>query len=592
MIFHSESHAKTPQYHLPELRGRLRRNLFYFMIIFLGIMCISVSCAKKQSVYNLKIGLSNEPKTLNIWLASDRWSLGVLSQIYQPLYTRDPDTLELIPWLAEQLPTFDEKNLCYTVRIRPSKWSDGSEFTSEDVVFTGRLIKEFKVPRHYARWEFIERFETPDKHTVKFYLKEPMAIFLARTLTTLIVQKKQWFKITEEVKNTEKPLKALLNYKIDNPIGSGPFVIRGWKQGAYLFVKKSEHFFGTGEKIGGRLLGPYINGIIFKFYGTSDAAILDLKKGSIDMFWWGIQPGYLEDLERQKDIQLFYNERSALYYMGFNVRKPPFDDVNLRQAVATLIDKDFIITRILQGHGNKMRSVIPSGNRFWYCEDVPHYGEGLSQEEHSKKAYEILRKAGYTWKVPPVDESGNLVKGKEIRLPNGQPMKKITILTPPADYDPLRAMSGIIIQEWLQSIGIPASAKPMHLSALLQQVKVRHEFDFFILAYGRLSLDPDWMRSFFHSREDIPRGGNKSGYHNTYFDRIADQSARTVDKEKRQKLIHEMQKIILRDVPYIPLYNPKMIEAARKDRFTGWVETLEGIGNLWSFCQLKPKLAP
>jgi hypothetical protein len=45
----------------------------------------------------------------------------------------------------------------------------------------------------------------------------------------------------------------------------------------------------------------------------------------------------------------------------------------------------------------------------------------------------------------------------------------------------------------------------------------------------------------------------------------------------------------MRDVPYIPLYTPDLIEAVRKDKFSGWVETLEGIGNLWSFCELKPK---
>jgi peptide/nickel transport system substrate-binding protein len=45
----------------------------------------------------------------------------------------------------------------------------------------------------------------------------------------------------------------------------------------------------------------------------------------------------------------------------------------------------------------------------------------------------------------------------------------------------------------------------------------------------------------------------------------------------------------LRDIPYIPLYNPKITEAVRKDKFHGWVGTLDGIGNIWSFCEVKPK---
>jgi len=552
-------------------------------LLFLGL-----SCAERNATHILKIGLPEEPRTLNIWLASDTNSHKVLSQIYQPLYNRDPDTLQLVPWLAEGDPVFDAETLSYTVRIKPSKWSDGSELTSEDVAFTGRLINDFRIPRYVSRWNFIKKIETPDKHTVRFYLKKPKAIFLSRTLTASIVQKREWIKIVEKARSSEKPLAMLLNHKIEKPVGTGPFVLKEWRQGAYLFLEKNKYFFGTGRKISGRILGPHIDGIIFKIYGTSDAAILALKKGSIDMFWWSIQAGYLEDLKRQKDIQIFSNEKSGFYYLGFNVRKPPFNDVHLRHAVATLIDKDFIITRILQGLGSKMSSIVPPGNRFWHCPDMPQYGEGLSQKERIKKAYEILRKAGYAWQVPPINGEGKVVNGKGIGMPNGQLMKKFTILTPPADYDPLRAMCGMIIQEWLRMLGIPAFAKPMAFGSLIQQVKGRHQFDSFILGYGGLDIDPDWMRNFFHSSNDRARGWNMSGYKNPDFDRIAEESANALDREKRQKLIWKMQKMILQDVPYIPLYNPKLIEAVRTDKFSGWVETLEGIGNPWSFCEVRP----
>ena len=567
----------------------LLRLICFFVLYLMCVIGSGPSGSNANAANILKIGLLEEPKTLNIWMASDKWSGRVLSLMYQRLYIRDPDTLELVPWLAEKDPVYDESTISFTVKLRPAKWSDGSEFTSEDVAFTGQIIKEFKVPRYGAMWKFIKRIETPDKHTVKFYLEKPMAIFTTRTLTSPIIQKKEWAKIVEEARNSEKPLTTLQNRKIERPVGTGPFVLKEWHQGAFLFVQKNKHFFATGQRIGKRMLGPYIDGIIFKFFGTSDAAILALRKGTIDMFWWGIQPGYLDDLEKDPDIKLFSNERSALYYWGFNVRKPPFSDVNFRQAIATLIDKDFIVSRILQGHGTRMDSIIPPGNKFWLCTDLPRYCEGLIKEDRIKKAHEILKNAGYAWDVPPVNETGEVVKGKGIRLPNGKLMKKFTILTPPANYDPLRAMSGMIIQEWIKEAGIPVSAKPMSMGALLQKVSSQHDFDAFILGYGKLDIDPDWLRSFFCSREDRRRGGNKSGYHNPDFDRIADESAATINGEKRRKLIWETQKIIMRDVPYIPLYTPDLIEAVRKDKFSGWVETLEGIGNLWSFCELKPK---
>jgi ABC-type transport system substrate-binding protein len=570
------------------------KKAFFKVICFFvfGLICTissGFSGSRANAGHILKIGLMDEPKTLNIWLARDKWSGSVLSLIYQRLYIRDPDTLALIPWLAEKDPVYDESTVSYTVKLRQAKWSDGSEFTSEDVAFTGRLIQQFKVPTYQARWKFVKKIETPDKRTVIFYLEKPMAVFTTRTLTSPIVQKKEWARVVETARNSEKPLTTLQNHKIEKPVGTGPFVLKEWRQGAFLFLQKNKHFFGTGQKICGRMLGPSIDGIIFKFFGTSDAAVLALKKGTMDMFWSGIQPGYLEDLEKNSEIRLFSNERSALYYWGFNLRKLPFSDVNLRRAIATLIDKDFIITRIVQGHATRMDSVIPPGNKFWLCTDVPRYGAGLTREERVKKVYEILKNAGYTWDVPPVNEAGEVVKGQGIRLPSGEPMEKFTILTPPADYDPLRAMSGMIIQEWLKEIGIPVSAKPMAFGSLIQQVTYQHDFDAFILAYGRLDIDPDWVRNFFHSGQDKKRGGNKAGYRNPDFDRIADESAATMDREKRQKLILEMQRIILGDLPYIPLYTPDLIEAVREDKFTGWVAALEGIGNIWSFCELKPK---
>jgi peptide/nickel transport system substrate-binding protein len=137
-------------------------------------------------------------------------------------------------------------------------------------------------------------------------------------------------------------------------------------------------------------------------------------------------------------------------------------------------------------------------------------------------------------------------------------------------------------------MGMPVFSKPMAFSALIQQVKTRHDFDAFILGYGNLSVDPDYVRNFFDSENDKPRGWNMSGYRNPAFDRIAEASASAMNDEKRRALLCEMQKMVISDLPYIPLYDPAQIEAVRADRFTGWVEMLEGIGNTWSFCELKP----
>ena len=430
--------------------------------------------------------------------------------------------------------------------------------------------------------------EAPDPRTVVFHLKKPSAIFMSRVMNAPIISRKHWESVTTEALTKEKPLRSLQDHVVENPVGTGPFTLTEYKKGAYIHMKKNPHFFGTGLTIGGHLLGPYVNDILFRVYGTSDVAILALKKGDIDYYWWDIQPGYISDLKEQDNVDLYFNKKSALYYLGFNLRQPPFDDPAVRRAIATVVDKEFILTRILQNYGTAMHSIIPSGNHFWHNPDVETYSHGKSKEERMKTAVKILRDAGYSWEKPPVGSEGTLAVPSDILLPDGTKMDKFVILTPPADYDPKRAFAGTMIQEWLRELGLPAFSRPMAFNSLLDTVKGKHEFDAFVLGYGKLNLDPDYLRAFFYSKNNKPRGWNMSGYTNPEFDKIADKQRVLVDTEERKKLILEMQRMILDDVPYLPLYNPNIIEATLNENFRGWVAKVDGIGNIWSMCVLKP----
>lgn len=559
------------------------------LLMFSLSLLLLVASTAGAAQTTLRIGISEEPRTLNVWKASDANSNKLLSLIYQPLYTQDPETLELTPWLAESMPNWDPEKNAYTMKLREAKWADGSPVTADDVVFTVRTIKKYKVPKYHSEWEFVEKVKAVDDRTVRFFLREPKATFLTRTLINYVVPKKQWAPLIKKAEKQEKPLSALLNTRVEDPLGCGPFVLKQWKEGNYLYLKKNPHFFGQGRTINNRRLGPHTDAVLFKVYGTADVAIMALKKKNIDFLWWSIQPGYIENLEKAENIRVFVNEKSALYYMGFNVRKAPFSDPALRQATAILIDKEFIISRVLQGYASSMESIIPSENRFWYAGDLPAWGRGLSRSERIKKAYQRLAENGYTWKRPPVNEAGEVVSSSRILLPGGEKMEKFTILTPPADYDPNRATCGVMIQEWLNELGIPASARPMSFGALLETVKRKHDFDAFILGYGRLSLDPDYLRSFFHSDNDKPGGWNMSGYHNPDFDRLAEKSIAEMDTLNRREMIYRMQEMVMNNVPYIPLYNPSAIEAVAADRFSGWVQMVGGIGNIWSICQVKPQ---
>jgi ABC-type transport system substrate-binding protein len=547
------------------------------------------ACYSPDNGNIVRIGLSEEPRTLNVWLAGDANSRKVLYQIYQPLYYRDPETLAFVPWLAAGMPAYHPEKKSYTITLRSGmKWSDGTPLTAEDVAFTGQLITSFKVPRYSSKWKLIKKIEAVNPLTVELHLKKPFATFISGTLQAPIVPAHQWRSIAEKAQKSEKPLAALLNTDIPHPVGSGPFMLKQWQQGNYLFLEKNPYFFAQHKTINGRRLGPYVDGMLFKVYGTSDVAVLALRKGEIDLFWRGVQPGYVDQLSNDARIKVYESKKSAMYYMGFNTRRRPFDDPVLRRAIATLIDKKFIVQRILQGRGIQMDAIIPPGNVRWHNTEVTSPGGALDRMERIRRAYKLLSDAGYTWKVAPVDQSGGIVRGEGLHLPNGNPMAEFNLYTPPADYDPHRAMSGMMIQEWLRDMGIPVYSRPMHFGSLLKKIKHNHDFDAFILGYGRLSLDPDYLRFFFVSANDKKRGWNMSGYRNPEYDRIAIRSQSEMNPDTRKALIQKMQLIIAGDLPYLPLYNPSLLEAVRTDHFTGWVPMIDGIGNRWSFCLIRP----
>jgi len=97
--------------------------LSFAVFVILMLVNFLLTCSEVRAANHIKIGLLEEPKTLNILRASDTWSRRILSQIYHPLFILEPDTLDLIPWMAESDPVYDEATLSYTVKLKPVKWS-------------------------------------------------------------------------------------------------------------------------------------------------------------------------------------------------------------------------------------------------------------------------------------------------------------------------------------------------------------------------------------------------------------------------------------------------------------------------------------
>ena len=580
-------------------------SIFVAWVILICLTVLSV-CAGPLPVMAgdyLKVAILKQPKNLNPFQASDVWTKKVIRLIYQPLYLVDPDTQTLTPWLAEDLPVYDTDNRTVTFHLREMKWDDGSEFSAEDVVFTGEIFKKFQIPRYYAYWEFVEKIVAVDKRTIRMTLKKPMAVFPRRTLSTWIVQKKKWAPLVKRAEKSlgdpgegkganssafSEGLKIIQTHKVSDPTGLGPFKFASWKKGTYILLVKNNHFFGRGKTISGHTLGPYIDGVMFKTYESLASATLALEEGQIDFLWKGISQAFVKDLVPNPDVSVPMSLDQGYRYLGFNLRKPPMSDPVFRHAAAYLINKNFIVNRILHDHGQRLDTFVPPSNTFYYDSDTPTYGEGMDRTRRTREAYAILSAAGYAWEVSPLDAKGSLQKGKGLTGPDGRAVPNLTLITPTAHYDTEVAATGKVIARWLDEFGIPVFRSTMAFNSLLTQVKFKRDFDMFIMGWRGLSLDPDYLRRFFHSAYDKPNQWNYTGYNNVQFNKLADLQAETVNLKERRRIVLRLQNILATDLPIIPLYIPHRMEGVRTDRFAGWIKQAGGVGNIWTFCMLKP----
>jgi ABC-type transport system substrate-binding protein len=168
--------------------------------------------------------------------------------------------------------------------------------------------------------------------------------------------------------------------------------------------------------------------------------------------------------------------------------------------------------------------------------------------------------------------------------PDGEAVRPLEIITPTSEYDNCRAQIGLAISKWLKEIGLEVELKQFPISDIIRKMSSQ-DFDTMILGWD-LPLGPYYLSTLFHSRNAVKGGFNIFGYKNPQFDELIEMERKEADREKRKKLVFRAQQIIARDMPCLPLYNKKMIEAYRKDRFEGWVDMLGGIMNRWSFYRL------
>lgn len=525
-------------------------------------------------------------------------------------------------------------------------WSDGTPLTAKDVAFTANTSVQLNLPGNWGATfdvTFLDRVEAVDDYTVKiYYSREPgLAIHEWGVLQGPILQEAYWQPIVDEAKTAvgaiappaadadaatqeeyqnklTEALNLLYNHEpVSEPTvapwgqgahESGAFVenvanpnyfqlgaaVSVFANGAYLETKSGDGGYEikvgdpVSQQIAAYTIGPNTRSTIYTIYGSQDAAILALKNGEIDFILnpIGLQRGLRAQVEGQPDLDVLVNPINGYRYLNFNARRQPMDNVAFRQAVATLIDKEFVTTQILQGAAFPIDTFVSEGNAAWYDPNVPTWGtnpdgSGMDRGARIAKAIELLTAAGYSWEAgsPPAydADSQQTTNVSRLLLPDGSPVPDLKLLAPVPSYDPLRSTFAIWIERWLKDIGVPITTDLKAFNVLRNQMVLDQDFDM-ALAGWSVGVFPSDLNSFFHSDRAGKGDFNSGGYANPAFDAAADAILTCTSYEECKTIASQLQQTLSTELPYVILFETGIIEAYRTDSLAyPYTDTLSGL---------------
>ena len=596
------------------------------------------------AIYHM--GIFEEPITRNFWNyfggpGGSVWTQYVLAGHSGSMYGYSDQRFDWVPSLADDFPTPLEKETVggaefWTAEIPLKKgivWSDGEELDANDFVFTVNTVLDMQLGSNWASAvdpAFLDRVEALDSHRLKVYFKTVDADGNPQTPGLSVWQfglgfmpvlaEHYWAPVVEEAKKAgemNQQHEALFAHVPEGEPTLGGFVFSKWEPGAFFENDTDPNYYSMGTVIsiyengaysessprtglsvtyygdaeGSKSLeytvGPHIESEIFSIYGNQDAAILALTKGDIDYVFnpLGLEKGFLDRVQRTQDLEVVTNPNNGVRYLGFNVRKAPMDIKEFRQAVATVIDKEFVTRTILQDSAIPVYAMVPEGNGFWHNPDVPKFGQDMTRGERLAAAVELLKSAGFTYEQEPeISEDGNFVSkpGKGLKMPDGSPVPDMRLMAPSAGYDPMRSTFAIWIERWLNDLGIPLRANLTGFNVIVDELfsdTVADDLDMWMLGWG-LSIFPDYLENFFNSRHspEVSGGYNWGGYANDEFDDLSLGLLSETTIEGAREKIFQLQALLAEELPYVTLFTTPKLDAYRPSRIEfPYTDVLGGI---------------
>jgi ABC-type transport system substrate-binding protein len=522
--------------------------------LIIPFFCFHANATERPQGGDFSMEISAEPTTLNPITASDGYSGSVHGYILEGLLTKNLDTYEWEPALAEKWEISKDKKT-FTFKLRENlKWSDGKPLTVEDVKFSLETVKnpKYKALAKMPYYEGIASCEIIDSRTVKFTTNSDyfMNFDVAATLEIL-------------PEHIYKDPNAKVNKTVT---GSGPYMLDTYEKSRRIILKRNPFWWGTEQS---KKKGENnFDRIIFRIVDSPTVQLEMLKKGDIDFM--GLEPEqYVKNTTGPEwgktviKVKTKNEGPKGFNWIGLNLKHPILKEQKARLALAHLMNRDLMIEKFKYGLAEKTA------------------GPGLLAEYTSsslkpisfdpKKALEILKSDGWA----DSDKDGTLDKvidGKKTDF-------KIEILIATDIWTKYLT----VFKEDAKKIGVQIGIKFVEWNTFS---KLLHEgnFDAITMAWGGGSVEWD-PKQIWHSTSN-KGGSNYINYNNPEVDKLIDDARTTWDRKKRAEKLKKVNDLIAADVPYIFLFNPSHALYAHRARIQKEKDTYKyGIGS--SFWWLK-----
>ncbi|WP_380165338.1 ABC transporter substrate-binding protein [Jannaschia sp. R86511] len=443
----------------------------------------------------LVAALANTPDQFDPHQTTSQASFQVLENVYDTLVVPSAEDLSFEPSLATEWTT-SEDGLEWVFTLREGvTFHDGSEFDAEDVAYSLNRIIDEELANAF-RFATVESVEATGDLEVTITVSTPSPNLLANV---------GGFKGMAIVPSESADLDLATQ-----AVGTGPFELVSTSAGGAELAAFDGYW---GE-------GPSIEGVEYRYVGESAAALTGLENGDID--WTDNVPAQsIEQLSATEGVELGQTGGSDYYYMAFNQTQPPFDDVDVRRALAMAIDREAVTEAATFGAGTVNQTAIPSES-FWASDYAPF-------EQDPDQAEQLLADAG--------------AEGLEF-----------SVMVP--DSDEPAVASAQVVASQLAEVGVTMNVDTVETGVFLDR-QGQGDFDAFSWAWVG-NIDPF---DFYHAQHLSDASSNFQGYSNPDVDELLTQAATETDQDARKDLYAQAEQGIVDDVSYLFYFNPDVVEA-------------------------------